>query len=289
MTDATTSLPFPVLGPERLDYQPECSYQTSDWTVNDGDIVSLRHHLSGDCLVSRLVKEGKAKFACIVVVKTTMYRRTFVHDSNRELFADQTFTIRRGMRTVETPKMLPVVVYLNADKAIIPAKTDGLDPLWRGRKFTLPKAAILAQDRWHEFIPGIGQLLKIKRADNLAPGQQMRVDIAQPDGGYFLVHVTPALFDGIQGAAAHGEDKCHHRNSILTHALSVGFSQCAKPDEETGLSSLENFQTIKRRLKALDIPAWDDEDEFDPCRAACVIYPHVIRPVSESLEEEENE
>ena len=286
MTDSTASFPFPVLGPERLDYISACSYQTSDWSVKNGDTVSLRHRLEGDCLVSRLVAEGKAKFACIVVVKTTMYRRTFVHDSGGELFADQTFTIQRGMRTIEAPKMLPLVIHTSADSAITPATADGLDSLWEQRQFALPKGAILAQDRWHEFIPGAGHLLKVKLNENMEPGEQLRVHISSNDGGYFLAHVSPDLFRGLKIAAAHGEEQCRHRDSILTHALSVGFAKCANPDdeEEAGFASLENFQSVRRLLQSHNVPAWD-EDDFDHCRAACVILPHVIQPDKSAKEE----
>ena len=284
--NATASYSFPVLGTGRMDYGGSCAYTTHDWDVNSG-VVQLRHQIEGDHLVARLVKSGKANFGVVVVMKATMYRRTIIAERNGELSVPQTFTIEKGFRSLESPKLMPMVVYRGEDEDFIADKSMGLGELWIDRKFKFVKGAIIARDKEHEFQPGLSKLLRVK-PDVSVPEGAIKVDIVGAESGYFIVKVSSELFRGMRRAPAVSKDKKWHRDSILAHALSVGFAECAKRhvngDEE--IKSLENFQTIKRQLEAEGVPTWENPDDFDPCEAAAVYQRHYLG-LDENAEEEE--
>ena len=276
MSQTAQSYPFPVLGPDRMDYAPDAAYTTSEWRVADNR-AHLRHQIIGDNYVSRMVAEGRAQFGVAVVMRATMYRRTFIADSNGELSAAQLIPIEKSSRSIELPKLMPMVIYTGDNQSVTADETMGLDKLWLGRQFSLPKGAILARGQDLEFEPSLEQLLRVKKNPHLEEGE-LRVEIATADSGYFVVDVHPRLFDSMRSAQAAGGGKRHHLNSILTHALHAGFAQLAhrfnEKDEE--IQTLENFQSVKRQLDELGVVAWDDQEDFDPCKAACAYYPHLL-------------
>ena len=277
MSKTAQSYPFPVLGPDRMDYASGIAYKTSDWEVADGQ-AHLRHQIDGDSLVSRMVTNGRAQFGVAVVMKATMYRRTFVADSTGELSVAQSIPLEKSSRSIELPKLMPMVVYKGEGRSIAADKTMGLDELWLGQTFSLPKGAILARDRDHEFMPSIEHLIRPRLNNSLRPGE-IQVEVAKTESGYFVVHAHPDLYAAILSAQTVSDDQCRHRDSILTHALSVGFAKLAKQfgDDDEDVKTLENFQSVKRRLGELGVSTWEDEsDSFDSCKAACTYYPHLL-------------
>ena len=275
-----------------MDYKKGTIYKTLDWQVNSGT-VKFCHSLSEDSLVSQLIAEKKACFGCAVVMKATMYRKTFIVDSNGKIvdsngkmLVEQSIEIEKTNRSIESPKFLPMVIYQGEKADIVPDDTMGLDHLWVENKFTLRKGSILAIDTGREYLLGIGHLLKVRPNEHMQG--QMQVDVAESDGGYFIVEVAPDLHESLRRAQTEGEAKCRHRDSVLTHALSVGFAKFAKAyaDNSSGYKTLENFQTVKRQLEAKNIPTWGNGDEFDPCKAACAFKPHNLGSPTATGEEE---
>lgn len=273
MIEATASYPFPVLGPMRMDYRDDCVYETHDWKV-ESENVSLKHRIGGSGLVADLVKSGEAAFAVAVVMKATMYRKTFIAKTSGELSALQNVPIEKGNRSIELPMFFPMVIYRGKVRTLLASKSMGLDEFWLGREFSLHRGAIIARDQEYQFLPGRSHLLRLRRNDQLAEGE-IRVSIADADSGYFLVEVHPALYGGISNAQTQGTGQIDHRNSILTHALSVGFAKLAAEikDGGDGYKTLENFQAVKRALEESGIPTWEHEN-FDACMAACFQQPH---------------
>ena len=288
IAETTASYSFPVLGGDRMDYRHEYIYETQDWDVNSG-VVHLRHRIDGDNLVSRLIQSGEAHFGVAVVMKATMYRKTFVADSGGALSVEQNITIQKGNRSLESPKIFPMVIYQGEEKNFVADKAMGLDDLWCGRAFNLIKGAIIARDKEYEFQPGFSRLLRIK-PDPEVPMGAIKVEIVAADSGYFVAKVSPDFFKDMRRARTISDDKAQHRKSILANALSAGFAAFAKQynSDDPEFKTLENFQTIKRQLEAKDIPTWEDGDDFDACRAAWAYQPHDLHLDTVS-EEDENE
>lgn len=294
MIDSASSYPFPVLGPGRLDYGDGSAYETADWkkvTRDNGDVyVELQHLLVGENLVSQLVRAGEAVFGCMVVIKATMYRRTFFVESSHELSIKQSIPIEKGKRTIELPKFMPVVIYMGDRRTISAGEVVGGDEYWQEQGFVIHRGAIIARDKGHEFIPGLGHLLNVKRKDDLRDGE-ISVNVCSDSGGYFTVYVAPDLYRGMMSAQARGSEYVAHRNSILTHALSVGFAELAEDySGESGESDLElpeNFQAVKRLLEAKGMETWEDGEEFSPCEAACIIEPHLLDSIVSDDEDDD--
>lgn len=282
MSDSASTYFFPVMGHNRLDY-PNASYVTDNWS-SISDSVSFRHNITGESLVSHFLAEKKARFGCVVVMRETMYRRTFMAPNNGELSVEQTVNIEEDYRRSAPPKFFPVVVYVGGDCKIIGEKSMGLDELWIGQEFALYKGAILARDHWHFSKSGMGKLLRL-REDSTMPKGTMKVSAVAAESGYFSVHVAPNLYWEIKRAPSQGREaplKCRHRDSILTHALDAGFADLAKrfKAEKEEFATCENFQNIKQILESKKEYTWEDGENFDSCRAACVYLPHSITPDS---------
>ena len=273
MSKTAQAYPFPVLGPDRLDYAPGRAYKTSDWRVGGG-MAYLRHQIIGDNLVGNMVAEGRAQFGVAVVMKATMYRRTFIADNNGELSVAQSFPIEKSTRSIELPKLMPMVIYTGDDQNIVAKKDMGLDELWLGQEFPLPRGAILARERDHEFMPSLEHLLQVRPNPDLRPGE-IRVGIGTSDGGYFFVQAHPDLYAAMRAAQTASESQRRHLNSILTQALHAGFEKLTQKKQDEEIKTLENFQSVKRRLEDMGIDPWDDEG-FDPLKAACAYYPHLF-------------
>lgn len=285
MSEASTSFPFPVLGGyERMDYVSPCAYKTLDWQVSGND-VKFRHQIEGDGLVSQLVSQGTANFACTLVMKETMYRRTFIADGGGGLSVNQSIHIEANNRSSGAPMILPFVAYKGKDKSFTTDNSMALDRLWSGQTFVLPKGAIIAMEQWREFSLDLGNLLKIKKDDHLLPGH-MRVKAIPDQSGYFLVDVSPDLFSDIRKAKVKGGDKNLHLNSILTHALTAGFSHLSECRDDEEMKTCENFQSVMRRLQKNNIATWEDDD-FDPLEAACFWEPHRLFESSQQENEDE--
>lgn len=273
MSESTASYPFPVMGADRLDYISSCSYTTSDWSIESGQ-VNLLHQVEGESLISRLIKEDKAGFGCVVVIPSTMYRFISLCKDTGALSAKHTFEIEKKNRAIQIVKFLPLIFYKGENKEFVGSHSMGLDEIWNEQKFTLQKGAIIARDSWREIAPGLSHLLNVREGINLRKGA-IDVDIADDNGGYFHVLLSTDLYKGFQKAESQGKEPTKwHRDSILTHALSVGMAKLAKGDSgDADWDLLENFQALKRTLEEEYGKAWDVSD-FDPNKAACVYLPH---------------
>lgn len=279
MNDSTASYPFPVMGAGRLDYVSGCSYATLDWSVESGH-VKLTHQIEGDSLISQLIAEDNARFGCVVVIPSTMYRFISLCSEVGALTANHAFDIEKKNRSIHIVKFLPLIFYKGKEQEFIgDSSSMGIDDIWDKQKFTLQKGAIIARDSWREISPGLSHLLNVQEGKFLPKGM-MDVDIADADGGYFQVFLSSDLYNGFQWAKTQEKSALMHRDSILTHALGSGLARLASKDSGgSDWDALENFQALKRNLKDNHDMSWDNPEEFDPHKAACAYLPHCLESI----------
>jgi len=271
MSDSTASYSFPVMGEGRLDYSSACSYKTSDWLINAGQ-VEMTHTIEGDSLVSRLIKEDKAGFGCVVTIPSTMYRLIVKCEETGALSAKHNFNIEERNRSVEIVKFLPIVFYKGKEQKFVGDSSMGLDEIWNGHQFTLHKGAIIARDSWHEILPMMSHLIRFFDGETILKGR-MEVDVADEGGGYFRVRLSSDLYESFKRTSKPVHRQ--HRNSIATHALSIGLAKLQNQESgDVDWDLLENFQALKRVLQE-KYKAWDEPD-FDPNKAACAYRPHCL-------------
>lgn len=286
MSESTASYHFPVMGNGRLDYTSNCSYKTLDWSIEDGQ-VEITHKAEGESLVSQLIENGDAGFGCVVVIPSTMYRFISICQKTKVLSAKHSFLIENRNRSIHSIRFLPLVFYNGETKQFTADNDMGIDDVWKGQNFILHKGAIIARDGWHQTEANLSRLIKAKKDENLPKGA-MEVGIVEGEGGYFLARLSADLYKGFQRANTQGSKLLSHRDSILTHALSMGLMEMKNANKSGDVSwdSLENFQALKHTLN--EQHGIDLEGDFDACLAACTYLPHCLGDISK-IEGDDNE
>lgn len=283
------SFSFPVLSPDSIDYSDECAYGAEAARSSNSSSVSVSHRLDGGGLVSQLVKNGQAAFACIVSLPATMYRRVEVADST-DLAHVQTIDYSQsgyGQDTVsmDSPMFRPVVLTTEKVEQQSVAR-DRLAFHWAGAGIVIPKGSIIAYDEWQRFGGSEGGLFEVEEDPNLADGQ-MRVQEETNNGYRFRIFVGARLYESIKESVP-GARHYEHRNSVLTHALSIAFNilkQDLNLAEDKAWKEHVNLRLIAEKLEQAGQRHWSDGEDFDPEVAATALYPHIF-PEDDSGEDE---
>ena len=276
MNQITNSYPYPFLEEDRYDYLENMSYEVEQ-IEGASEYILFKHKVEGDNLISQLLKNGEAKFVTTVVLKSALYRETF--DKVEKVTYTEVKQRVPLKTTFETQSFLSSVVYIGDDKEVIlDSHKMGLDDFWDNTKVQLLKGSILATAGWRELENSASDLLTVKKDENIKYG--FDVEIEPSEGGRFKALVTPKLFDALSAMP----DNDEHRRSIIIHILCVGFMSLQKYYDENGSEELTNFNGIKLELKSKDIPTWEDKEQFNPNRVACMFLEHKFRPREEDDE-----
>lgn len=260
------AFPFPVLSDSSICYVDGVSYQASINRRQDGDIL-VEHRLSGGGLVASLVNEKRAKFACVVTMPLTMFRKVYRLDGEGEVVTMQRIPLNED-EISGTPKLRPVVVCAENIPPFLAADSHGLDPFYAGGHIQFPDGAIIADGGWQDF-RGHGDILRIRKDNSLEPGT-FNVTTAEVDGFYFVVSAAPDLFQFLQNPNGQGE----YCMSIMTHAFSSGLSKLRSAQElRENWQNYQSLQVLYRDLEERGLKTWDDE-EFSPELVATTIHPH---------------
>lgn len=273
------SFPFPVLSPDSADYDDGVEYSAKITKMGDVPAVGVRHNLCGDSLITNLLQDGKAAFACIVSVPSTMYRRIFVADGGAPECCQNIDYSESGYGedtdAVESPMFRPVI--LTKDKITKKAtQCAGLGKLWQSSDIKIPRGAIIAFDDWARFGGSGGGLLIVERGAELANGQ-MRVSADITAGFRFRIRVGGELYDRLHSPAG----QARHRISVFTHALSAAF-QILKDEyyEKSVWREHINLRLVTEQLNRAGAGHWGDAD-FSPEQAATILYPHIFDDTGE--------
>lgn len=276
---------FPVLERGRMDYASECAYEAksapSENRRGEGKkVIAFKHQVKGNCLVTNLIEQGKAQFACTVVLSSAMYRKTCTIDSKRQTSVLQAVS---WPDTIEAPMFLPIVVYTGETQDV---KADnvhgyGLNSLWKNSSFVLKTGSIIARCPWQEPEITAGDILSLRKAPSQKIG--FNAEIQPSEGGRIMVDVEEGLFDDM----LHNENTPQY-NSIITHMLSAGLSKLAElAKDDDDYKNLTNFRQVKQKIKNANLATWEDEENFNPHEVACFFFPHKFPPPKPPSDEEE--
>lgn len=266
MMDTVNSYLFPVLEEGRFDYSDDCGYSVKQVSNASNGTIALEHCLTGNSLVSQLIENGDAKFACTVVLKSSLYRKTITATSDKAL---------RVLQIVDLPKTLeimdfhPTIVYTGDDKKVKVSEDMNLTEIWKNSEFDILKGSILAKEGWMELETTAGDLLSVRSDDNQRKGS-FQVEINQQEGGRFVVKVHPDLYVNLNNSKGGV-----HFNSVITHMLSSGFQKLHDEFQNEDVSHLTNFNSIKKKLEQDSLNPWGSEG-FDATLIACYFLPHVF-------------
>lgn len=277
------SFPFPVLSPDCMDYVAGAEYSATLSYRKDAGIV-LFHKVTDNTLVSELVSQQMAKFACYVSRPQSMFRKLFVHDDGKGLEERQTIAPPdpHFAEALEGSLFRPVVIATEPfNKTTSPHY--GLDrDCWDSGDVVIPRGGIIAFDHWKRLKNSSSSIFQIKPLDSLSGGK-MTVEVSAENGFEFLTYVSREMYGAIRSASS---DK-DHVNSILTHALSRGFEMLAQNEEyKENRGNHLNLSLLEMVFRAKGIPHWS-EDNFKPEKAATSLHPH--RMANSKKEEDDHE
>ena len=266
------SLPYPAIEEGNFSF-PEGNYEVTPEKPPENLTTSviLRHELRGARLVEDLIQEGKAKFACLLSVPKTGFRKLYIADSN-----EQKINWDLGIAG-EPPMIRPVVLYVADDKLNykLTAK-DGVAEVWYNRKIDIPKGARLARGRYLRSSAAIQNLIRVRVNENMKLGSFF-VTPNSNEGFYFYLEVASDIFEFIQNPQGESE----LRGSILVHAVSQCFNILKTSydasgeegsDEGREWEQYKNLVALSDWLVAQNMPHWSDEN-FDAVHIATQLYP----------------
>ena len=271
--------PYPIMSPGGLDYADGHSYKTiqlNDATIPN-DSIGVLHKLRGDNLVSQMLIEQRARFACTVVSPTSAYRSVEVSGA-KPIRTSRGIELTQQLQIVTDrfayPVMFqPTVIASSVIDTVCADSSHGLDQLWLGQAIEFPVAATLAVEPFWNAKTVFQSILRLKRISDgsLKPGS-FEVKETVEEGFYFLVEAEEGLFNGLRNPASF-----NHRNSIYSMALSQGLQILNQRfKEQETWADYQNLRLLYQMLKAKNVPTWD-EDDFKPNQVAAAFHPHEVK------------
>lgn len=265
--EAVRFLPYPILESGSLSYDGG-QYTVTPLAGVDGRSVTLRHEIQGAPLVHSLLREGRARYACLVSVPATGYRRLEQSEASEQRIEWQLDIVG------EPPMLRPLIVAVEAISCRL-TREHGVAKAWQGVQMTIPIGARLALHEYLRMNSSIHNLLVLKNDSEMRHGT-LKVQECTEEGFYFLVTAATDIFRFLQTSSGFP----NHRLSILTHIVSRCFERLEKiygDPENTGLdvdwSSYRSLKALAAELQEKGLPCWDEEG-FDPLEVSTKLYPH---------------
>ena len=250
----------PVLEEGNLSF-PRGRYVIGFVSRDDGPSFELVHGLDGAGLISRLLRRGEARYACVVSSPRSFYRRTHLSDVPRH-------TIEWNPQELgEPPLFTPMILSTRTLQLVLNADRDDVHPAWDGVSIEIGKGTRLALGHVFDLRSSVMQMIRME-ADAGLEGNRFRVE-AQSEPFAFVVKASPTLYRYVR--TARGEPT---RSNIMTHVVTACFALLQKrfaiPEEWD-----RNLERLAEHLAREYRHRWD-EDEFQPEMAAMALYPHVL-------------
>ncbi len=264
--------PFPVISPVSLDYQSNVQYKCEISCMGKNNII-VTHEIADGNIIANLLKNGDAKFGCMVSLPATMYRQLFT-DNNKSLNVIQKIDYNKSGANDDTqhPMFRPVIItteelYIKSDEK------HGFNDIWFGQEIKFPPGAIIGFGDWMKFGNPVNSIFLLKEDESMQQGM-MEVE-ADANGGFIFnikVHKSILTFISESDSRSDTNEK-KHSISILTHALSRGLEILAK-DYKDNWEHYPNLKLFAQYLKDNGQPHWDKEG-FCPEKVATSLYPHM--------------
>ena len=273
---------YPLLTPGGLDYTEPHAYeieQTSDRNKSR-DTIGILHRIRGCNLVSQLIRDNRAQFACFIVspwcayrtIETTVGVPAQLDDS---LLLEQQVYVHTD--EFSYPVMFQPIVITNSQvEDIVATHSHGLDSVWLDQTLRFPIGAMIAVQPFWSAKTVVQSILHLKKVkDGSIKKGSFEVKDVTEKGFYFCVEVSAELFESLRNP-----DSFEHRDSIYSMALAQGFEILkTRYTDRNDWSDQQNLKLLFDTLKQLKLPTWD-EDEFKPNQVVAALHPHVVKRAS---------
>ena len=263
-SNAVRAHDHPILEAGNLSF-PEGRYVLYFKAGEDCSSYTITHNITGAPLITRLLKEGQAKFACIVSSPISSYRKTHVAE------AEQHEVGWDSNEVGEPPMFTPVVVCLEAQNITLDESRDGVHKIWDNQQIVLHKGSRLALGSVIQLESSILHLLSLHEDANLEHGQFVVEPESEPFR--FRVNVGTKLHQFLRYRV--GE----HRSNIMTHIVTACLARLQvdykNDDGEAGWKSHRNLKIFADYLYHRGLEHWSNDD-FRPEKVATSLYPLVL-------------
>ena len=266
-SNAIRSHGFPVLEAGNISF-PRGRYILTFKPGGDRASFVLKHQIEGAPLISRLLIEGKARYACAVSSPISSYRQTHISKTASQ-------RIRWNENDLgEPPLFTPMIISVASCKLRLSDKQDGVHDIWNDQLVKIEKGSRLALGHVVQLRSSILQLLSLHAKKGLGDGE-FYVDAETEHGFHFRVNLNPTLHAFLQYAGGDGI-----REHIMTHVVTACLALlkrdfCEDNEDEGGWRSHRNLRAFSDFLRDKGLPHWRD-DEFRPELVATKLYPHVL-------------
>ena len=275
-SNAIRSHDHPMLESGNLSF-PEGRYLLDFHPGSDRSSWVITHRIEGAPLISGLLEEQKAQYACIVSSPISSYRETHTSRSPRH-------EVRWNADDLgEAPLFTPVILCSEARTIALSAARDGVHLIWDNQTVTLQKGSRLALGSVIQLESSILHLLSFHEDARLDEGQFGVERETEPFR--FRVNLHPALHRFLQFPGSN----VHH--NLMTHIVTACLARLQRDDAEddgdSGWRSHRNLIALADYLQHKGLDHWSDEN-FSPEKVATALYP-IRLPEGPSAEGEEGE
>ena len=264
-----------------LDYAEGHTYEIEQIVdpARPKDTIGVLHRIRGDNLVSQLLTQDRADFACTLVSPWCAYRRIekvtgALEETSAGIEIEQQIEIVTDQ--FSHPVMFqPSVITNSVVDGFTAQASHGLDGLWRGEELRLPIAAVIAIQPFWNAKTTMQSILRLKKISDgsLNPGS-FEVKGVPEEGFYFRVEVEESLFESLRHPKSF-----KHRDSIYSMALSQGLDILHK-DYRDSWQEHQNLKLLYHMLKDKNVSTWED-DGFKANQAATAFHPHQVEVAQE--------
>ena len=175
----------PVLEEGNLSF-PRGRYIVGFVSREDGPSFELVHRLEEAGLISRLLRQGKARYACVVSSPRSFYRRTHLSDLPRHTIA------WNPQELGEPPLFTPMILSTRPQQLVLNADGDDVHPAWNGVSLAISTGTRLALGHVFDLRSSVMQMIRMEADDSLE-GHRFRVQ-AQSEPFAFVVKASPTLY-----------------------------------------------------------------------------------------------
>ena len=244
---------------------PEGKYFVDFEPAENGSAFRITHHVEGTPLVSRLIAQRKAQYACIVSSPLSSYR-------NIHLSFDSQHTVDWDAHDIgEPPLFTPLVLCIRPDEIVLDSSRDGVHAIWNGQRVNLEAGSRIAVGNVVQLASSIVHLLSLHADDSLEEGQ-FAVEI-ETEPFRFRVKLHPDFHKFLRYRKSVVRD--HVMVHIVTACLARLQHDFSEDDGDSGWESHRNLGALSELIKAEGLPHWTDE-AFRPEKVATALYPLTI-------------
>ncbi len=263
-SNAIRSHDHPVLESGNLSF-PKGRYSVGFRARPDGRSYEIYHNIEKVPLIETLVRQGRAKFACVVSSPLSAHRSIHVSSCERQLVECDNNELG------EPPFFTAMVVSAEDIDIVIDSERDGVHSIWSGQNVKFYRGARLALGSVVQLQSSILHLLSLHEDDTLGDGQFVVDTASEPFR--FRVKVGTKLHKGLRYPNNMLRD--HIMTHIVTACLAHLKSEYSNDDGDEGWRSIPNLRSFAEHLEQNGHGHWCNS-EFYPEKVSTALYPHLL-------------